>query len=99
MYDGDVLSWDFVDRDVANFVSRVWRVDEEKDVPTVKRRLHRATGDGLKCNTRSAQEMNSGKVDAPKDNNNRRFSVCNQPETLVNHKTRREDGSEIEGLE
>ena len=55
---GDILSWDFVDRDVANFVSRVWRVDKKKDVPTMKRWLHRATRDGLKCNTRSAQEKN-----------------------------------------
>ncbi len=40
MHDGDVLSWDLVDRDVAVFIARVWRVDEEKDVPAVKRWLH-----------------------------------------------------------
>lgn len=40
----------------------------------------------------------SGKDDAPEDNNNRRFGVRDQPETLVNHKTRREDRGEVEGL-
>ena len=43
VHNGDVLSRDFVDRDIADFVSCVRRVGEEKDVPAVKRWLHRAT--------------------------------------------------------
>lgn len=43
MYDGNVLSGDLVDRDVTNFVPRVWRIDEEKEVPAVKCGFHRAT--------------------------------------------------------
>lgn len=92
VHDGDVLSWDFVNRDVANFVSRVWRIGEEKDVSAVKRWLHRATGRGLR------RVMSIKKVDAPKDNNNRRLGVCDQPETFVDHKTRRKDRSKVEGL-
>ena len=43
VHDRDVLSGDLVDRDVAILVPRVWRIDEEKEVPAVKRGLHRAT--------------------------------------------------------
>lgn len=43
VHNGDVLSWDLVDRDVAIFVPRVCWVDEEKDVPTMERWLHRTT--------------------------------------------------------
>jgi len=42
VHDGNVLSGDLVDRDVANFVPRVWRIDKEKEVPAVKCGLHRA---------------------------------------------------------
>jgi hypothetical protein len=40
VHNGNVLSWDLVDRDIANFIPHVWRVDKEKDVPAIKCRLH-----------------------------------------------------------
>jgi hypothetical protein len=40
VHNGNVLSWDLVDRDVANLIPLVWRVDKEKDVPAMKRWLH-----------------------------------------------------------
>ena len=43
VHDGNVLSGDLVDRDVANFVPRIWRIDEEEEVPAVKCGLHGAT--------------------------------------------------------
>jgi hypothetical protein len=42
MYDGDILARDLVDGDITNFVPGVRRVDEEKEVPAVKCRFHRA---------------------------------------------------------
>ena len=40
VHDGNVLSWDLVDSDVANFIPHVWRVDKEKDVPAMKCWFH-----------------------------------------------------------
>lgn len=40
VHNGNVLSWDLVDCNVANFIPHIWRVDKEKDVPAIKRRLH-----------------------------------------------------------
>jgi len=41
--DGNVLSRDLVDGDVADLVARVRWVDEEKEVPAVERWFHGAT--------------------------------------------------------
>jgi hypothetical protein len=41
--DGNVLSRDLVDGDVANLVARVRWVDEEKEIPAMERWFHRAT--------------------------------------------------------
>ena len=47
VHNGNVLSWDLVDCDVADFIPLVLRVDEEKDVPAMERRFHRATLIGI----------------------------------------------------
>ena len=43
VHDGDVLSRDLVDGDVAELVARVRWVDEKKEVPAVERWFHGAT--------------------------------------------------------
>ena len=43
VHDGNILSGDLVNCDVANFVPCIWRINEEKEVPAVKCGLHRAT--------------------------------------------------------
>lgn len=40
VHNGNVLSWDLVNCDVTNFIPHIWRVDKEKDIPAIKRRLH-----------------------------------------------------------
>jgi hypothetical protein len=42
MYDGDVLAWNVVDGDIADFIPSVRGVDKKEEVPAVKRWFHRA---------------------------------------------------------
>ena len=50
MHDRDALAGDTVDSDVARLVTLVPRVDEEKEVPTIERRLH-GTAECVVCET------------------------------------------------
>lgn len=91
MHDGDVLSRDLVDGDVANLVAGVRWVDEEKEVPAVERWFHGATirfRRAKELSTRVGErEFIEGRIDVPEDNNDRRLGVRDQSETLINHET------------
>jgi len=96
--DRNVLSRDLVDRDVANFVPRVWRIDEEKEVPAVKCGLHRAAIWLEQSCLARAGSTTEGRDDAPEDNNDRRLGVRDQSETLINHKAGRENRRKVQSL-
>lgn len=94
--DGNVLSGDLVDRDVANLVPRVWRIDEEKEVPAVKCGLHGATmWSEAQSHLARGGVPSRRRDDAPEDNNDRRLGVRDQPKTLINHKAGRENRSKV----
>jgi hypothetical protein len=51
MHDGDVLAWNVINGDIADFIPSVRGVDEEEEVPTVKCWLHRAAEWGSRGQT------------------------------------------------
>jgi hypothetical protein len=90
VHDGDFLSRDLVDGDVADLVARVRWVDEKKEVPAVESWFHGAAisfrgGDALSRRVREG-EFIEGKIGAPEDDNDWRLGVRDQSETLINHK-------------
>lgn len=98
MHDRDVLAGDTVDSDVARLVALVLRVDEEKEVPTVERRLH---GTAECCTSARGSEndlMGERKDHAPEDDDNRRLCICDQSEAFPDHETRGEDRCKVEDL-